>query len=363
MKGKAVIPLVLGLCIGLVAVKYVIDTVKKAQASGASSRAIKVVRAKQDIGAYAQVTPDLVELIETSDNAFAPANDRIAKVEDLKDRVTSKAIPRHSPVLLSMLAPPGTQHGMEGRIKPGYRAVSVKIDEVTGVAYQVQPGDMVDVIVVMDIDSGDRGKKKETIAEVILQRVQVAAIGQSTASSSEEASAKVKPAKSATLLVAEADVPKLHLAATRGKITLSMRGTDDELSSAPAVAHSNELFGGLQSKLSSGLDMSQALALAEPKTKPAAIQPKPQPVQENPHGVIVYRRMTSANVNTPVSVEKITFENAHSAKIIDVTDSPFRRVAAMMRGQQQSDLTPDSPAPNNETEVVGDNPSPVKQDK
>lgn len=340
MKGKAVIPLVLGLGIGLVAVKYVIDTVKQARASGASSRTVKVVRAKQDIGAYVQITPEMVELVETGDGAFAPSSDRITKIEDLKDRVAGKSIPRFSPVLQSMLAPPGTPHGMQGRIKQGYRAVSVKIDEVTGVAYQVQPGDLVDVIVVMDIDSGDRGKKKETIAEVILQRVEVAAIGQSTSGASEEAGSKVKPAKSATLLVTEADVPKLHLAATRGKITLSMRGTEDETFSPPAVAHSNDLFKTLQSKLQA-LSATPALAMAAPKPVPMS-QPAPREL-DAPHGVIVYRRATIGNTNVPVSVERITFESAQSSKIIDVSDSPFRRTSSMMRTSLQGSR-PDSPA-------------------
>ena len=320
MKGKAIIPLVLGLGIGLIAVKFGVNALKKAQAASGPTEKFSVVRAKQDIAPFMEITEEMVELVKTPDNPFAPANDRISKIEDAVGRVTAKMVLQRSPVLLSMLAPPKTQPGMVGRIPPGFRAVSVKIDEVTGVAYQLQPGSWVDVIVVMDVDSGNRRRGRETIAEVILQHIQVAAIGRAT-TNPEGSSGPVKPAKSATLLVAEADVPKLHLAATRGKITLSMRGSDDTKSAKPVVARSSELFQGLYKP--------------EPAPSPwhtATARPPVAPVQAHDprHGVTVYRRSTSPNA--PILVERITFASARSATIVDVTDGPIGGTAMLMRG-------------------------------
>ena len=160
MKRTAIIPLVLGLGIGLLAVKFGVDSIRKAQASIAARQSVTVVRAKQDIAAYEGIQKDMVETVETADSLFAPATERMDKVETAIGRVTSKPIPKNAPVLLSMLAPVGTRPGMVGRIPPGYRAVSVKIDEVSGVAYQVQPGDWVDVIVVMDVDTGGGPRRK-----------------------------------------------------------------------------------------------------------------------------------------------------------------------------------------------------------
>ena len=58
---------------------------------------------------------------------------------------------------------------------------------------------------VMDVDADVRGKK-ETVAEVILQHVQVAAVGfTARRRRRRESASKVKPAKSATLLVPEAE--------------------------------------------------------------------------------------------------------------------------------------------------------------
>ena len=140
MKTKAIIPLVLGLCVGLVAVKFLADSLQRAQGSTTDSSAkIPVVLAKQDIERFEEITAEMLELVETTDESLVPATERIAKIEDVAGRVTAKTIPQRSPILLSMLAPEGTPPGLYGMIKPGFRAVSVKIDEVTGVAYQLAP--------------------------------------------------------------------------------------------------------------------------------------------------------------------------------------------------------------------------------
>jgi pilus assembly protein CpaB len=304
MKGKGIIPLVLGLAVGLVAVKFGIDAIRRAQASGEKTEKIKAVRARVDIAAFEEITPDMVELIETADSLFAPLNDRVGSIEELKARVTSKAIPARSPVLLSMLAPAGTRAGMVGQIPPGFRAVSVKIDEVTGVAYQLQPDDWVDVIVVMDVKSGHG--TTDTIAEVILQHVKVVAIGRSPQSDAASGPSKTRPAKSATLLISEEDVPKLHLAGTRGKLTLAMRGADTHTSAIGHTALGSELFDNLLPK-------------PTPTTENSIAAPRPVRIERPvPYEVAVYRGTNKAEM----AVERITFESVSSNRIVDVSQGP-----------------------------------------
>lgn len=315
MKRKAMIPLILGLAIGLLAVKLTVDAIKQAQGSNQEKETITAIRARQDIPAFAKITKEMIEVVETTDTLFAPDHDRIDSLDQALGRVTAKSIPKYSPLLLSMLASEGTPAGMVGRIPPGFRAVSVKTDEVTGVAYQLQPGDWVDVIVVMDVNMG-RGKK-ETIAEVILQHIQIAAIGRGTQSDADSAAGRTKPAKSATLLVAEQDVPKLHLAATRGKITLAMRGDDAETTTEGAFAKSTDL-----------LSSSRSLASLTPKAEPRMQFRRPEPVEEEPHKVIVYRG--SSIDPAAMFVEQITFANAQSSRILEVSQgNPTRQSNTM----------------------------------
>ena len=111
MKGRAIIPLVLGLCVGLVAVKYLVNTLQNAKGSSGDSQTISVVRATQDLDSYQEITAEFVELVETTDDTFAPSQERITSLEDVIGRVTAKAIPERAPILLSMLAPPDTPAG------------------------------------------------------------------------------------------------------------------------------------------------------------------------------------------------------------------------------------------------------------
>lgn len=332
MKSKAIIPLVLGLGVGLVAVKFLMDTVKKAKGSNTQQTLVTAVRAKMDIEAFQEITPDLVEQIETAASPLLPAGDRVAKLEDALGRVTAKAIPRQSPVLQSMLSPKGTPAGMFGRIPSGYRAVSVKIDEASAVAYQLKPGDWVDVVVVMDLDTGNRGRKKQTIAEVILQHVQVGAVGQTTAGPTGSADAKVKPAKSVTLIVAEEDVPKLHLAGTRGKITLAMRGADDQVSNKPLVADSDQVFKFLQEPV------------YEPQpaaTTVATLTTDPAPALEAPHGVTVFYGAPRG-----LKVEQTTFSDKNSRRILDQGEGRGSRTSALLNRPGRSSAPPArQPAP------------------
>lgn len=335
MKGKAIIPLVLGLCVGVVAVKLLVDTMKRAQAANAARNTITIVRAKQDIDAYTLITKEMVEAVETSDGRLLPQVERLPSLDVVVGRVTAKSIPQMSPVLASMLSPEGTPAGMVGRIPPGFRAVSVEIDEVTGVAYQLKPNDWVDVIVVMDVESSGTGRRnKETVAEVILQHVQVAAIGQATTGKPGEGASKVKAAKSATLLVSEEDVPKLHLAATRGKITLAMRGDDTNIVADPPAAHSRDLGGSLrklQEAAAAAMAQAQTQTPAQSQTDPARVAV--QPVQPDPpYAVTVYLGSPYKSLYPP-SVQRITFENANSGNIVDISDGPISRGAALMAGR------------------------------
>ena len=338
MKTKAFIPLILGLCVGLVAVKFLVDSLQRAQGS-TTDRGAKtpLVLAKQDIERFEEITAEMLEVVETTDVSLVPAAERITKMEDVAGRVTAKTIPQRSPILLSMLAPEGTRPGLYGMIKPGFRAVSVKIDEVTGVAYQLKPGDWVDVIVVMDVHTGSRTRRKETVAEVILQHIQVAAIGQTTTEQPGESGQKVKPAKSATLLVTEEDVPKLHLAATRGRLTLAMRGDDDQATGKVAVARGSEVFysgrgdlGPLPRPSGSSPDGSPGFLgsfLAHAAT-PAPMTPdiEPQAEPEPPHGVTIYHDSLRG-----VQVEQVVFEHGRSRTIVGVSEGPINRLHSATR--------------------------------
>lgn len=335
MNKKAIVPLVLGLGIGLLAVKFGIDAIRKAQASGENKATVTVIKAKQDINAFDEIQPNMIEAVEVVESPLIPASERMGDIEKVLGRVASKAIPRGSPVLSSMLAPEGTTAGILGRIKPGYRAVSVKIDEVSSASYQLRPGVFVDVTVVMDIKTDGRGSRggKETVSEVILQKIEVASVGYGAQNDAEKQVGKVKPAKSATLFVRKEDVPKLHLAQTRGKVALALRGENDEDSSAVARATSEDLMGRSRPNTDNQDMLAQMLALmTSDKETPNPMQ---QRAPQQPHGILVFHH--SSVPGDDDIIEQIVFENRTSTKLLSVQrGAPTRSGAALREGQEST---------------------------
>lgn len=352
MKGKAIIPLALGLCIGLIAVKMGVDAIKKAKGASPAQATIQVAQAKLDIDMLVAITPEMIELIDTPESSLVPKQDRFETIDDLIGRVTAKAIPQGVPVLGTMLALPGTPPGMVGRIPDGYRAVSVKIDEVTAVAFQLRPGDWVDVIVVMDIRRTGVRRTTETIAEVILQNVQVAAIGQDSSGKSVSGSKKAKAARSATLFVKEADAPKLHLAATRGKITLSMRGDDRKTTDSPLIVRDSDAFASIDRPEPEPPKMVQQA--------PTQQEPIEEPDTSTPYSVVVINGSTSSSVGP--TAERITFENADSSTIIGVTNGVAGGLGDQFRAKHAKHQSRRPNQPQNSDENVDERESDFHED-
>jgi pilus assembly protein CpaB len=217
MRGRAIIPLAVGLGVGVVALKVIVNVLQKAKAAPTAS--VSVVYAASNIEPTLEIQDSMVEIRQVPKEA-APETGFRDKAE-VVGRVSSWPIPKGCPIGIMQLAPKGTPPGMAVRITNGFRAVAVKIDESAGVAGWLKTGSRVDVVALMD--RVERGAN-EAISKVILQNVEVLAVGQGIGKASDAAA---ELARSVTLLVSPADVPKLHLAETRGKLRLAMRNQRD----------------------------------------------------------------------------------------------------------------------------------------
>ncbi len=223
MTGKAAIPLVAGLCIGGFALKIGFDTLKSAK--GAAPATVQLLAPKEDIARGVLVTEDMLQTLAFPAK-LAPAGAISEKDKaHVVGRVTRTDAPAGIPMRESLLLPPGARAGLY--VKPGFRAVAVKIDEASGVDFHLQPGCHVDVVGYFTIN---RDGKQETIARTLIENVEVAAVGPKLSASAgpdEDKSAKSKPARAVVLFVRPEDDDGLHLAEQRGKIKLSMRNDDD----------------------------------------------------------------------------------------------------------------------------------------
>ncbi len=321
MKSRAIIPLLLGGVVGLAAIKFGVDALQRAQ--GTPTEMVKTVVARVDIPASYEITPEMLGLIETPASPLIPEG-AFTSVEALGGRVTSKGIPQGAVIGPLSLAPPGTPPGLTERIPEGFRAVSVKIDEVSGVAGQITPGDYVDVIVVLSVN---RGRRAETISRIILQRIKVLAVGRSLGPAGEAATGQnVGPqqmARSITLLVADVDVPKLHLAQRKGEVTLAMRGADDRMladnngrastidwEQDPAEAPSPDADGPPEAAPTT---IAEQVAMNLGPEQPADTPGPP----DQPYTVTVVNGPIRAEGTS--TVQRVTYENRYSMRVTDVS--------------------------------------------
>ncbi|HEX7175117.1 MAG TPA: Flp pilus assembly protein CpaB [Pyrinomonadaceae bacterium] len=165
--------------------------------------------------------------------------------EKLIGRVAVVQIAAREPVTDFKLAAEGAQGGLGATIPEGYRAMSVKVDDVVGVAGFIKPGAMVDVLTVIE-PSREQGARKDAVSKIVLQNVKVLSNGQNIDKPKNEREAE--SVRVVTLLVTPEQAEKLALAAVEGKLRLVMRNTIDQGDEKTPGADKNSLLTGEAAK-------------------------------------------------------------------------------------------------------------------
>ena len=142
-----------------------------------------------------------------------------ATMGEIEGRVVKVPIPQGNPVLFSMLAPEGTAAGLSGILDDGKRALTVKVDEVAGVAGFIHPGDRVDVL--MDLSLKSAG---EHFSKTILNDILVLTTGQIW---EQKGDSKPMIVNTVTLELTPESAEVLNLASNQGKIRLALRNRNN----------------------------------------------------------------------------------------------------------------------------------------
>jgi pilus assembly protein CpaB len=190
--------------------------------------------------------------------------------KDALDRAVLFPIGANTPVMHSSLSQLHGADGIPATIDPGYRAVSVNISDVSGVAGLIQPGAHVDVLFTRP------GTMAEAITSTILQNVRVLAIGRSV-QANQVVDPKAPKVPVATLVVTPEQVQKLELAKNQGRISLSLRNPLDESEGVDGrPVNTDVLDPAMRPKVATA--HAKALAeLSKPKTPKAPVKEKPAP--------------------------------------------------------------------------------------
>jgi pilus assembly protein CpaB len=208
-----------------------------------------------------------------------------ASADKLVGRVILNSVAAREVITEAKLAPEGSSGGLSAVIPEGYRAMTVRVDEVVGVSGFVTPGTLVDIVVVISPPEGS--KTKDSISKIVLQNIKVLASGQSIdrPKDSREASA----VRSVTLQVTPQQAEKLALATTEGRLQLVMRNAvDQEDQQTPGANRRTLLSGEVAQPVPDPVSSEQPKpAPVRRKVRPAAstvtrsvAQPKPQPRPE-----------------------------------------------------------------------------------
>jgi len=202
---------------------------KGARAAGAQKPLVIAAKA-MPLGTV--VSRDAVKLRDVPENLF-PAGG-FSRIEDVAERPVTSNIEADEPVLEARLAARGSGVGLAPLIPPGMRAISVRVNDVVGVAGFVLPGMRVDVLV-----TGQPSNSPETVARTVLQNIAVLSAGQTIQTDGQKAiSAPV-----VTLLVTPEDAEALTLANNEGRIQLVLRNSSDDRLVTPRGRYWNELYG------------------------------------------------------------------------------------------------------------------------
>jgi pilus assembly protein CpaB len=231
----------------------------------------KVAVATVDIGMGARVTPESVRLVDWPVNSMPPG--AVVDLKALDGRITRTNILRGEPLSENKLAPAGTTGGLSAVVAAGKRAMTVRVNDVVGVAGFALPGNFVDILVNTQSDNqGDSAVREQAISKIVLERILVLAIAQE----SNRDDTKPKVVNAVTLELTPEQVEKLDLARSVGTLSLVLRNQIDPLSANTGGATKSSL-------LDDGKPVAKPAPVAPPVAAPAAA-PRPRVARPAPEG-------------------------------------------------------------------------------
>ena len=170
--------------------------------------------------------------------ASSPVAGGYSTLDEVLNRGLIAPVVENEPLTATKLAPLEAGAGLPPTIATGMRAISVKVDEVIGVAGFVVPGTRVDVVVTI-------GKRDDSISRVIVSNAQVLTAG--TKYDQDQAKdGRPVPSTVVTLLVTPGDAERIALASTEGSIMLALRNPLDVATTATQGTRLASLMGAAE---------------------------------------------------------------------------------------------------------------------
>lgn len=221
-----------------------------------SGQRSQVAVANVDIELGARLSSEMIRMTDWPVGSIPPG--AAVEMEKLVGRVARDSLQRGEPILESRLAPVGTKGGLSAVVAEGKRAMTVRVNDVIGVAGFALPGTFVDVMVNTQGEGGQAANDRDrTISKIVLERILVLAVAQEA----DRDTTKPKVVNAVTLELTPEQAEMLDLARSVGTLSLVLRNQTE-----------------MKTAATTGITKAELLGMAKPAPTPAAA-PAPAPIR------------------------------------------------------------------------------------
>src|SRR5687767_4834871 len=248
MKVRPLIVLALALLCALLAVflarSWILGQSSHPTAEAAQAQTVQIVAAATPLKFGDRLAKENLRLVDWPTGSVPEGTFRsIDELLGPEPRVALQAIQPNEPILTNKVTGPGQRASLSAVISSGMRAMTIRVNDVHGVAGFVLPGDRVDILLTREV------VKDQPVTHVLLQNVKVLGIDQR----SEQQNNKPDVVKAVTIEVTTEQTQKITLAAQVGRLSLALRDVSNvELAPVKPVPIKD-------------LGISEAIGTVEPK--------------------------------------------------------------------------------------------------
>ena len=158
------------------------------------------------------------------------ATDTLADTPDIRRDILGGMVRRSlsagEPLRAGDVMRPGAHGFLAAVLKPGSRAVTIGVDNISGTAGLIWPGDRVDVVLTQTLDDANLPPDRRIAAETVMQDALVIAIDRVMVQGATPDTPEPAAPRTVTLEVSNAEVPRIQVAARIGRLSLAVRSAD-----------------------------------------------------------------------------------------------------------------------------------------
>jgi len=232
MRSRGILMLLIAVIAGLAAVFL---GTRWMQSQSDTEGRIAVANVEIEIGA--KITPEMIRMAAWP--ATSIPDGAFKEPDKLVGRVLLVSMQRGEPIIEARLAPVGTKGGLSALVPEGKRAMTVRVNDVIGVAGFALPGTYVDVMVNTQAEGTKQAGQDNTISKIVLERILVMAVAQEA----DRDTTKPKVVTAVTLELTPEEAELLDLARSVGTLSLVLRNQTDPKSADTLGATKAELLG------------------------------------------------------------------------------------------------------------------------